>query len=131
MIETVKIEARGATGGAGVATKTGTTNGIIEGRILNVAVEYLDSPPGTTDVTIRTVGDRGPSRDIMVVANAATDFSKQPMVQASNPANGNALAYTTTVHEVYVPMVVSDRIEAIIAQADDGDGIDVWVTYER
>ena len=131
MIETIKIEVRAPVGANGVATQAVTTPGAIVGRVLLIACEYLNTPPGTTDVVVATAGDQGPARTLMSVASATTDFAKQPMVQASNPATGAALAYTTTVHEVYVPPVINDRITVTVDQSDANKGVDVWITVER
>ena len=131
MIETYKIEVHAPVGANGSATQAVTTPGIITGRVLMIACEYLSSPPATTDVTVATAGDQGPARTLMAVASATTDFAKQPMVQASDPASGAALAYTTTVHEVYVPPVINDRVTVTVAQSDANKGVDVWITVEH
>lgn len=131
-LDVVKVECHTAVGADGAATVAVTTPGIISGRLLGIACEYLSAPPAaTTDVTVATKGDNGPARTLMFVENSATDWHKQPMVQASNPTNGAALAYTTTVHEVYVEPVIHDRVTVTIAGANAGDGVDVWLLLER
>ncbi len=116
------INSGAATGGAGVATSTGTSANIITGVILSVFVKYNDSPPAaTTDVTVRTKGTspRPPSRNILVITNAATDGVWNPRDTEHTTAAADSGS------KVLIP--VEDYIQVVIAGANDNDNVDVWL----
>lgn len=122
-IQRATISATGATGGAGVATVTGTSTRVINGHIIAVYVEYLDSPPaGTTDVTIQEATN-SPAVLVLTIANAATSGWFYPRAAAVNTAN-------TAITDSGALIGVSDYIEATIAQANDADGVNVTVVYD-
>lgn len=105
----------GATGGAGVATATATTSKVVEGKVVAVYLEYTDSPPATTDVTIQEAHE-SPAIPVLTVTNANTDGWFYPD-QAS-------------VNSDVEPVYTGDYLSVTIAQADNGDGVTatiVWV----
>lgn len=115
-----------AAGGAGTATSTTTTTTRVCGMIAGVYLKYNDSPPaGTTDVTVKTQGTTPapPSYNILAVANAATDGWFYPSVQIHTTA-GAAIAGE------YKSIPVDDYIQVVIAQANVGDSVDVWLLLE-
>jgi hypothetical protein len=128
-IRSKEINTGTAAGGAGVATATGKSNGAIDGRILAVGIKYLDTPPATTDVTLKTSGQTGPVETILTVSNAAADGWFYPRTP-SQDAVGADVTFDGN-NELYEPFVVADQIEAAILQADDGDSAVVTVVYEN
>ena len=120
-----------ASGGAGVATANADSNHRVSGRVLGVYVKYNDSPPaGTTDVTIKAVGSSPapPSYNVLAVSNAATDGWFYPRVALCDQ-DGAALTYdgTRPVHDL---LPLDDVLNVEIAQANNGDSVDVWLLLE-
>jgi hypothetical protein len=122
MIRSKVLDTGVAAGGAGVATATGKSNGAIEGRVLAVGIVYLDSPPATTDIVLRTSGTSGPTRTILTIANAAANGWWFPRHLDHDEAG---VALTTRS-----PLSVNDQLEAVIAQANNGDSALVTVIYD-
>lgn len=119
--ETVAVT--GATGGAGAATATANTSKVVEGEIVAVHLEYLDSPPaGSTDVTIEEAGE-SPALPVLTVTNAATDGWFHPQWAADNEAGAGI-----TNHGV--PIRVADHLSVTIAQANDGDGVNATIVWD-
>lgn len=118
----ITISATTAAGGAGVATATATSDEVVNGIIEAIYIEYLDSPPaGTTDVAI-IEATNSPAVDILTVSNAATSDWFFPMGQAVNQAG-------TAITNQGKRIAVNDKIKVTIAQANDGDGVNVTVVY--
>ena len=121
-IERIAFSTGAATGGAGNATATGYSPRIA-GAILAVAVQYLDSPPATSDITLSDEED--PTADAFLsLANATTDRKFYPRKQAAQNT-GSAIS------GVYDAFLVVGRIKAVLAQANDGDSVLVTVWYRR
>lgn len=114
-----------AAGGAGSATSTTTTTTRVCGRIAGVYLKYNDTPPGTTDVTVKTKGTSPapPTYNILAVTDAATDGWFYPAVQIHTTA-GAAIAGE------YKSIPVDDYIQVVIAQANASDSVDVWILLE-
>lgn len=113
-----------AAGGAGVATANASTTVPLCGFVVRVYVKYNDAPPAaTTDVVIATLGTspRPPAQTILSVANAATDgwFFPQALIHVNT--TGAAVAAT------YDWIAIDDFVNVNIAQADNGDSVDVWL----
>ena len=127
MIDRVQFSTGTASGGAGVATATGHSIRVV-GRVLAVHLAYLDSPPaGTTDFTLSDEGDPI-SEAIVSLVNAATDLKLYPRRVVQDNAN-NDVTFDGT-NEIYEPYVVVGRLEATIAQANNGDSVTVTVWLE-
>lgn len=112
-----------AVGGNGVATATGVSAQPVNGLIFGIYIQYLDAPPaGTTDVTIRGKGTSPnvPLVNIMTAGNTATDAIYYPKAAAYDIA-GAAIAGS------YVSPAIADYVEVVIAQANAGDGANVWL----
>jgi hypothetical protein len=108
-------------GGAGVATNNATGGESITGQLLGFYIRYNDSPPaGTTDVTIETTGGVMPGRTLLTISNAATDGFFPVRLGAVSTANA-----AITDSNVLVPLV-RDKIKVTIAQANNGDSVDIW-----
>jgi len=108
-------------GGAGTSTNNGTGDAYLTGLVLGVYVRYNDSPPAaTTDLTIATVANSVPARNILVLTNGATTGYYPLMVQSYDAAGAATGQYT-------FPPVVNQQIKVTIAQANDGDSADVWL----
>ena len=125
MIDRVQWSSGEASGSAGSATATGCSPHVA-GEVLAVYIDYVDSPPNTTDVTISDEADPA-SEAIVSLANAATDIKLYPR-RVTEKNDGTDILYTTG-EEVYEPYVVHGRLEATIAQANSGDSVTVtaWI----
>lgn len=127
MIEAVgPLNSGVAAGGAGVATANATGSTLITGELLGFYITYNDSPPaGTTDVTLAAVGSVLPDRTLLTITDAATSGFipvRQPAVNLSNTAITNSATKQP---------LVRDKIKVTIAQANNGDSVDVWAVVER
>lgn len=120
------INSGAATGGAGVATSTGTSGSVLRGYLIGAHIKYNDSPPGTTDVTIRTQGTspRPPQYNLIVVSNNATDGWYYPRTTVHDVA-GAAVSSTYD----YLPLF--DYVQVVIAQANNADSVDIWLMVEN
>ena len=128
MIDRVQWSTGEASGGAGVATATGYSPQV-EGHVLAVYVDYVDSPPAaTTDFTLSDEADPA-SEAIVSISNAATDVKLYPR-RACEDNSGSDIQYDST-DVVFEPYVVHGRLEAIISQANNGDSVTVTVWIER
>lgn len=114
-----------ATGGAGVATSTATSTVPVNGRISAVYIEYLDSAPATSDVTIATAGNSAPSYTILSVSNSATNAVYYPRA-ATRSQVAAALTYDGTNPVSDLP-IIADNWKVTIAQANDGDSANVYL----
>lgn len=112
-----------STGGAGTSTANSTTAIVASGLVAAIYVKYNDSPPaGTTDVTVTTLGTSpsAPALTLLSISNAATDGWFFPRALEHLNSDGSAL----TTH-TYMPL--QDKVKVTIAQANDGDSVDVWL----
>ena len=122
MIRREQITVTGAEGGSGSATATAFSSRSIVGMILSVHVEYTDSPPATTDVTIQEANN-DPAMSILTLSNANSDGWFHPVVE-SHDTDGGELSGRST------PIAVTDTVQVTIAQANDGDGVIVTIIYD-
>ena len=115
-----------AAGGAGVATANATGDPAISGKLHGFYIRYNDSPPaGTTDVTIVTSGGVMPARTLFTLSNAATD-GFFPIRLGAVDTTGSSITYS----HLLTPLV-RDNINVTIAQANNGDSVDVWAIVEK
>ncbi len=128
MIRQVQFSTGAAAGEDGSATATGYTDGPVAGRVLAVHVDYLDSPPATTDFTLKDMGDPA-AESIVSLADQATDIKIYPrrLVETNDGAD---LTYDGT-RKVYEPYVVHGRLAGVIAQANAADSCTVTVWLEQ
>ncbi len=127
MIDLVKFTTDPATGGDGLATATGYSPPVY-GRLLSVNVQYNDSPPTTTDITVYDEGD--PAQEtILLKTNNNTDFRCYPRRTVQNYVAVD-LTYDGT-RKVSDYFVVHGRLKGVINQANDGDSITFMVWIER
>lgn len=114
------------TGGAGVATANTSSATRLVGRVIAIYVKYNDTPPATTDVTVKTLGTSpsAPTQNLLVLTDANTSGWFYPRVQV-NATTGSAIAAT------YDKLAIYDNINVAIAQANDADSVDVWVMLEE
>lgn len=128
MIDRLFFSTGAAVGTDGAATATGYSTHIA-GEILAVYVAYKDSPPAaTTDFTLSDEGDPA-SESIISLPNGATDQKIYPERTVEKP-DGTDLLYVAG-EEVTRPYVVHGRLEAIIAQANADDYVEVTVWYKK
>lgn len=116
------ITATPAAGGAGVATIYATSTHVIHGVIRAVYLAYLDTPPGTTDVTVAEANN-SPAMPILTVSDAATSGWFYPMAQADNQAGAD-------ITNQGAPIVVADYVKVTIAQANNGDGVTATIVWD-
>lgn len=114
-----------ASGGAGTATANADSGVALTGKLNAVVVRYNDTPPGTTDVIVRTKGTNAPQMTFLTLTNANTDGVFRPRA-IPHDVVGAALS-TLTIAE---PMAFSDQVNVSIAQANNGDSIDIWLLIE-
>jgi hypothetical protein len=95
-----------------------------------VYVEYLDSPPAATcDVTVATAGAAHPAMTVLSIANAATNGWWYPRA-ATHSTAGAAALYAGGGAAVNDRVAIADKIKVTIAQADAGDGVNVWLLMD-
>jgi hypothetical protein len=127
-LSTVYLATPVSTGGAGASTATVTGTVPVHGAILSVYLKYNDTPPaGTTDVTLTTTGTASnapPAQTILSVSNAATNGYFYPRVPEHLASTGAAIT------DSYDWPIVYDTLTLTIAQANDGDSVEAWVTFE-
>ena len=114
-------------GGAGTSTANADTPVRICGRLVAAYVEYLDTPPGTTDVIIKTKGasPSPPSVTFLTLTNKNTSGWFFPRVIPDD-----LLGVDLASLAVAEPIPFDDFINISIAQANDGDGVNVWLLVE-
>lgn len=126
MLDYIKVSSGTTAGGAGASTSNATSTEEITGELVGFYVKYNDSPPAaTTDVTIATVGTVLPDRTLLTITNAATDGFFAVRYGAVSTSNA---AITNSFDEI---PLYRDKIKVTVAQANDGDSVDVWMVYER
>ena len=115
MIRRETVIVTGATGGSGAATASAVTTKVVSGRIIAVHLEYTDSPPATSDVTIEEA-NLSPALPVLTVNNANADGWFYPD--------------NTSVNSDVVPVVVDDHLEVTIAGANNDDGVTATIVWE-
>lgn len=118
-----------AVGGAGVSTVSTTSAARVRGKVLAVYLEYLDTPPATTDVTVVTAGSAHPAVTILSVTDAATSGWFYPRVGAQS-ISGAALLFAAGGTAVPAEIPIDDKVTVTIAQANVGDGVNVYLMME-
>lgn len=109
------------TGGAGASTNNADTirmNGLFYGAY----VRYNDTPPATTDVIVKTKGNAAPSITFLTLTDKNTSGWFFPRM-IPHDLVGVALAALVVAE----PIPFDDQINISIAQANDGDSLDVWL----
>lgn len=109
-------------GGAGVSTNNNTHTVKTMGLVAAIYVQYNDNPPATSDVTVATLGTSpsAPALTLLSVSNAATSGWFFPRALEHLNTDGTALTSHT-----YMPL--ADKVKVTLAQANDGDSVDVWL----
>lgn len=125
MIDRVQFSTGLAVGSAGSATATGYSPHVT-GKVLAVNVDYQDSPPGTTDITLSDEGDPA-AESIVTLADQATDIKIYPR-RVTEKNDGTDILYAAG-EEVHEPYPVHGRLKAVIAGANANDYaiITVWL----
>ena len=112
-------------GGAGVSTNNADTTVRLKGRMLGAYVRYNDTPPATTDVIIKTKGTAAPSITFLTLTDKNTSGWFFPRI-VPHDLVGVALAALAIAE----PIPFDDFVNISIAQANDGDSIDVWLLVD-
>lgn len=118
-----------AAGSSGSATANFTTAVPVVGLVHAVYLQYLDSPPNTTDVTVATAGGAHPAMTILSVADAATNGWWYPRT-ATHSTAGAAALYAGSGTAVNDRVAIADLVKVTIAQANAADGVNVWLLVE-
>lgn len=127
MIRRVKIPTITTAGADGSATGTGQTPAPVVGRVLAVHIDYSAGQEATTDVTIATV--ETPTVTVFAKADSDTDTWYYPRTKIQDDA-GADVTYDGT-NEVYEAVAVADYLKATIAQADNGETVNITIVYEE
>jgi len=114
-------------GGNNAATNNYTTTFQVVGRVAGIYVRYNHTCPAGTDVTVSTVGTSPaiPTQTLLSLVNANTDGLFLPRVLADDIV-GAELSDLTSAE----PIAISDFVKVLIAQANNGDSVDVWLLLE-
>ena len=80
-----------ATGSAGAATGSGTSDNPIQGRLQAVHLDFASSITNTTDITLTT--SSAPSLTILQLSNYYTDTWYYPAAEYTNSAGSGLSAY--------------------------------------
>ena len=123
----VSINSGATDGGAGASTNNNTSSHVVVGQICSIGVTYNGSPPSSTDVVIATAGKNGPALTILTLTNANSDGWFHPRHVIDDSA-GADITYDGT-NEVYDKVTVADYLKVTVAQANDGDSVDVVIVY--
>jgi len=123
----VSINSGATDGGAGASTNNNTSSHVVVGQICSIGVTYNGSPPSSTDVVIATAGKNGPALTILTLTNANSDGWFHPRHVIDDSA-GADITYDGT-NEVYDKVTVADYLKVSVAQANDGDSVDVVIVY--
>ena len=123
----VSINSGATDGGAGASTNNNTSSHVVVGQICSIGVTYNGSPPSSTDVVIATAGNNGPALTILTLTNANSDGWFHPRHVIDDSA-GADITYDGT-EEVYDKVTVADYLKVTVAQANDGDSVDVVIIY--
>lgn len=119
-MQAYKITGDATTGGAGASGSTTKTAYVITGRIVGVGIIGQGSPPNTTDIIVRGSGLTGVAKvPILTITNYSADGWYQPFALKDGVADGNDIAAN------YVEPTIHDGVEVVVAQANDGDSVDV------
>lgn len=123
----VSINSGATAGGAGASTNNNTSSHVVVGQICSIGVTYNGSPPASTDVVIATAGKNGPALTILTLTNANSDGWFHPRHAIDSNA-GADITYdgTRVVHD---KVTVADYLKVTVAQANDGDSVDVVIVY--
>ena len=111
-----------AAGSAGSATANTDSTVRLIGHVMGIYVQYLDTPPATTDVVVKTKGTSPapPTYNLLSLTDANTNGWFYPHEQIDD-TSGSAIA------NEYTPLLVHDLINISIAGANAGDSVNVWL----
>jgi len=107
-----------ATGAAGAATGSGSTDGMVHGRVFAV---YVDYTAGITETTDLTLTQASPSMTVLVLADNATDGWYYPTVQVHS-TSGSTRAW-------YQSVLVADQIDIEVGESTSGTVATVTVYW--
>ena len=123
----VSINSGDTAGGAGASTSNNTSSHVVVGQICPIGVTYNGSPPASVDVVVATAGNNGPALTILTLTNVRVDGWFHPRHVVDDAAAAD-IEYADG-YSVYDKVCVADNIKVTVAQADDGDSVDVVVVY--
>lgn len=123
------INSGAAVGADANATANANSNKLVIGKVLGISIHYDgDTPAGTTDVIVKTVGTTPeiPSQTLLTISNSSTDYFYMPRVIPHDVAGG-ALAALTAAE----PMTIHGYVNVKIQGTDAGGNVDVWLLLEQ
>lgn len=112
-------------GGAGVSTNNADSGASLKGRLMAAYVRYNDAPPATTDVVLKTKGTKAPSVTFLTLTDKNTNGWFYPRVIPDDLLGVDLAALT-----IAEPIPFDDYINIAMAQANDGDSVDVWILVD-
>ena len=131
-INAYRFESGATTGGAGTSGATSPAKPL-RGTVLAVHLEYVGSPPGSTDVILRTkaAGKKGGVRTLLSIANANADGWFDLATPVVDAADGSTPTFNATepLHRIGIP--VDQEVELDVAQANEGDEVNAVVLIEE
>ena len=110
-----------AVGSAGSALSDADSTIILSGKIAGIYVEYVDSPPSTTDVVIKSEGSSPspPTYTFLTLTNKNTSGWFYPHVLIDDVLGVDIAAE-------YTAQMLHDKINVSIDGANAGDSVNVW-----
>jgi hypothetical protein len=126
MLDRIVFSTGAAAGVAGSATATGYSPVPVHGQILAVHVDFQDSPPATTDLTLSDESDPA-AESILTLTDTAADAKHYPRRAVQDNAGADVTFDGT--NEIYEPYLVHGRLKAVIAGANASDSavLTVWI----
>jgi hypothetical protein len=112
-----------AVGSNGNATNSQDTPTRLVGKVLGIYVDYLHSPPNTTDVVISTKGTypAAPSTTLITLTNKNADGWFYPRVVPSDTVGADLATLT-----VLEPFEIDDVVNIFIDDANAADYAECW-----
>ena len=112
-----------AVGANGAALNNKDTPQRLTGEVLAIYVDYLHSPPNTTDVVISTEGTHpaAPSIAILTLTNKNADGWFYPRKVPTGTDGANLAALT-----VLEPIYIDDVVNISIDEANAADYVECW-----
>ena len=116
-----------AAGSAGSALNNQDTQTILSGKVNSIYVRYVNTPPNTTDVIIKTKGTApaAPSLTLLTLTNKNTSGYFRPRV-----AQQDGVGVDISSGVVFEQMCIEDFVNVSIAQSDPSCYVEVWLFLE-
>lgn len=107
-----------ATGSAGAATGSGSTDGVVKGHLYAVHLDFAGTISSTTDITITQAA---PSLTVLQLSNYYTDTWYYPIAQQTD--------ITGTVTSTYDRLTVVDQLDISVGQTTSSTNLLTVTVY--